>query len=212
MNDLSVTDLFLYGVITYGPLVLSLALLLGALGTPLPGTLLVLAAGAFVRQGVIDWRPALILGLSGAVLGDSLSYTMGRFAKASLQQRFGQSAAWLKAQSHFKKRGSLAIYLTRFLLTPLAIPTNLVAGGSGYVFWRFLTYDMLGELTWITLFGGLGYAFGSQWELISRLASDFSGFLVGAIALGVGITFLVRRQGRTFPQLRTSPIFRNLSP
>ncbi len=200
MSDLNVTDLFLYGVITYGPLVLGLALLLGALGAPLPGTLLVLAAGAFVRQGVMDWKSALILGLSGAVLGDSLSYTMGRFAKASTQQRFGQSVAWLKAQNNFKKHGSLAIYLTRFLLTPLAVPTNLVAGGSGYVFWRFLTYDMLGELTWITLFGGLGYTFGSQWELISQQVNDFSGFLVGAIALGVGIVFLIRRQVRTFSQ------------
>ncbi len=200
MSDLNITDLFLYGVITYGPLVLGVALLLGALGTPLPGTLLVLAAGAFVRQGVIDWKSALILGLSGAVLGDSLSYTMGRFAKASTQQRFGQSIAWLTAQNNFKKHGSLAIYLTRFLLTPLAVPTNLVAGGSGYVFWRFLTYDMLGELTWITLFGGLGYTFGSQWELISQQVNDFSDFLVGAIALGVGIVFLIRRQGRTFSQ------------
>jgi membrane-associated protein len=192
-EELSLTDFFLTGMITYGPPVLGLALLLGALGVPVPGTLFVLAAGAFVRQGVIDWTLALSLGLLGAVLGDSTSYTMGRFAKGWVQRRFGQSAAWQTAQGTFERRGGLAVYLTRFLLTPLAIPTNLIAGGSGYTFWRYLIYDLTGEFTWIVLYGGLGYTFGSQWELISQFISDFSGLLVGVVALGAGIYFLVRR-------------------
>jgi membrane-associated protein len=56
-EELSLTDFFLTGMITYGPPVLGLALLLGALGVPVPGTLFVLAAGAFVRQGVIGLSP-----------------------------------------------------------------------------------------------------------------------------------------------------------
>jgi membrane-associated protein len=195
-DELSLVDFFLTGMITYGPPALGLALLLGALGVPLPGTLFVLAAGAFVRQGVIDWAAASSLGLLGVVLGDSASYTIGRFAKSWVQRRFGQSSAWQNAQATFEQRGGVAIFLTRFLLTPLAIPTNLIAGGGGYAFWRFLSYDVAGELTWIVLYGGLGYTFGSQWELISQFISDFSGLLVGAVALGAGIYFLVRRLRR----------------
>jgi membrane protein DedA with SNARE-associated domain len=41
------------------------------------------------------------------------------------------------------------------------------------------------------LYGGLGYAFGSQWELISDFISNFSGFILGALALGLGIYLLV---------------------
>jgi membrane-associated protein len=82
------------------------------------------------------------------------------------------------------------------LLTPLALPTNLIAGGSGYRYWRFLTYDVAGEFTWILLYGGLGYLFGSQWELISQFISDFSGLLVGLVALGAGLYFLLRRWHR----------------
>jgi membrane-associated protein len=81
LSDVSLTDFFLTGMITYGAPALGLALLLGALGVPLPGTLFVLASGAFVRQGVMDWAEASSLGLLGAVLGDSISYVMGRFAK-----------------------------------------------------------------------------------------------------------------------------------
>lgn len=192
MTELNLTDLFLTGMITYGPPALGLALLLGAVGAPLPGTLFVIAAGAFVRQGVVDGPTAAGLGMFGVVLGDSTSYAMGRFARGWVQRRFGQSSTWQSARDTFERRGGLAVYLTRFLLTPLAIPTNLIAGGSGYPFWRFLVYDVAGEATWIILYGGLGYLFGSQWELISQFISDFSGLLVGIVALAAGIYFLVR--------------------
>jgi hypothetical protein len=36
MTELNSTDFFLTGLITYGPLVLGLALILGALGLPMP--------------------------------------------------------------------------------------------------------------------------------------------------------------------------------
>lgn len=209
MIDQSLTDLFLTGVITYGAPALGLALLLAALGLPLPGTFLVIAAGAFVRQGVIDWAAAVSLALAGVVVGDSLSYGLGRFAKGWLQRRFGSSSAWQKAQVTFDRRGGVAVYLTRFLITPLAIPTNLIAGGSGYTFWRFGLYAVAGELTWIGLYGGLGYTFGSQWELISEFISDFSGVLIGVVVLATGI-FLLIRQSKIQLDLRMARLFNSI--
>jgi membrane protein DedA with SNARE-associated domain len=194
MSDFSLTDLFLTGMLTYGPPAFGLALLLGALGIPLPGTLFVLAAGAFGRQGIIDLAVASGFGLVGAVLGDSAGYIVGHFAKSWVERRFGQSTVWQSAQQSFECRGGLAIYLTRFLLTPLAVPTNLIAGGSGYSFWRFLGYDVAGEFTWLVLYGGLGYIFGSQWEAINQFISDFSGLLAGLVLFGVGLYLLVRRR------------------
>jgi membrane protein DedA with SNARE-associated domain len=191
MSEFNLTDSLLTGVLIYGAPAFGLALLLGALGIPLPGSLFVVAAGAFVRQGVLDGPLAAIFGLGGALLGDSLSYGLGRFARDWVQRRFGPSPTWRKAQATFDRRGGLAVYLTRFLLTPLAIPVNLIAGGSGYTFWRFMTYAAAGEITWLALYGGLGYAFGSQWELISQFMSDFSGLLIGVAALGAGVYFLV---------------------
>lgn len=194
MSEFNLTDSLLTGVLIYGAPAFGLALLLGALGIPLPGSLFVVAAGAFVRQGVLDGPLVAIFGLGGALLGDSLSYGLGRFAQSWVQRRFGPSQTWRKAQATFNRRGGLTIYLTRFLLTPLAIPVNLIAGGSGYTFWRFITYAAAGEITWLVMYGGLGYAFGSQWELISQFMSDFSGLLVGVAALGAGVYFLVYYQ------------------
>lgn len=194
MTEVSLTDLVLTGVINYGAPAIGLALLLGALGLPLPGTLLVIAAGAFVRQGVLSGATAAGFGLLGVVLGDSASFMIGRFAREWVRRRFGGSMGWQKASETFARHGGLAVYLTRFLLTPLAIPTNLIAGGSSYPFWRFLGYDAAGELTWVALYGGLGYVFGSQWELINQFVSDFSGLLVGVVMLGGGAYVLFRRR------------------
>ena len=197
MSEISLTDWLLTGMLNYGAPTFGLALLIGAIGVPLPGTFFVVAAGAFARQGGLDGLTAAMLGFLGAVVGDSLSYGIGRVARTWVQRRFVASTAWRQAQVAFERRGGLAIYLTRFLITPLAIPTNLIAGSGGYAYWRFFLYDAGGELTWIVLCGGLGYLFGAHWEMLSRLVSDFSGLLVGFIVLGVGFYVWLRRRKPT---------------
>lgn len=194
------TDLILTWIVVYGPLLILGVLLLGALGAPVPGTFLVLAAGAFVRQGVLSpaWTP--LAALAGAFLGDMLSYGMGRFARSFIPARLRSAGAWQKAEAELERRGGFAIYLTRWLLTPIAVPVNLVAGSTGYPFHRFLLYDVAGEITWVLLYGALGYSFSSQWEAISDFIGNFSGLLVGVAVLAIG-AYLLFRNRRAKPAL-----------
>src|SRR5215216_3790632 len=166
------SDYLLTQIINYGAPLFGLILFLGALGIPLPASILVVAAGAFSQQGFLDWVSIAIFGLLGAVAGDAISFGIGFYAKDWVDHRFGRSPTWKNAEQTFDKRAGLAIYLTRFLVTTLALPTNLIAGGSGILFRRFILYDTLGELTWIVLYGGLGYIFGNQWELVSDFISN----------------------------------------
>lgn len=179
-------------IVTYGAFALGAILFLAALGLPLPSTFLVLASGAFIQQGVLDLYSTPIVALVCVVLGDTCCYGIGRVLRHPIEARFGQSAAWQKAEAYFQRRGALAIYLTRWLVTPLAIPINLVAGSSGYGSQHFVTMAAAGELTWLVVFGTLGYLFGSQWEALSDFISNFSGIFIGLIILGVGIFWLVR--------------------
>jgi len=149
-----------------GATVLGLLLLLGAIGLPLPTTLLVMASGAFVRQGIMEMDTALFA-LCCVVAGDSLSFAMGRLGHQQLERRLHANRGWQRAARSFQSNGGAAIYLTRWLFPSIAIPTNLLAGGSGYRYDRFLLITLFGEITWIVVFGGLGYALGSQWEIIS---------------------------------------------
>jgi len=188
------SDYLLTQIINYGAPLFGLLLFLGALGIPVGASILVIAAGAFSQQGILDWALTALLGFFGALIGDAISFGLGFYGKHWVDGRFGNSAAWISAQRTFEARAGWAIYLTRFLITALAVPTNLIAGGSGIRFRRFMAYDAFGEFTWIFLYGGLGYLFGSEWELVSDFISNFGGLILGVLVLGGGVWLGFRRR------------------
>ncbi len=189
------SDYLLTQVINFGAPLLGLILFLGALGLPIGASVVLIAAGAFSQQGILNWPSAALIGLIGAVIGDLLSFGMGHYAKDWAQKKFGKSAAWRNARTSFQERAGVTIFFTRWLVTAIAIPTNLIAGSSGYKFHRFMLYDVSGEIVWILLYGGLGYIFGSQWELVSDFLSNFGGLILGLLLFGLGIRpFLKRRR------------------
>jgi membrane-associated protein len=106
----AISDWLLTGLVNYGVPLFGLALMLGALGIPVPTSLLVIAAGAFSRQGMLDWLPTAGLGLAGAVLGDSLSFAMGRWGGNWVSRRFGGSPLWLNAQATFNHGSALTVF------------------------------------------------------------------------------------------------------
>jgi membrane protein DedA with SNARE-associated domain len=205
MSFSDVSDLLLTYIVTYGAVVLGVVFLVGAVGVPLPSTLCVVAGGAFIQQGVLDLGSTIALGLAGVLLGDILSYGMGHLLRRPIERRYGQSAIWQRAEQYFARRGGIAIFLTRCVLTPIALPINLIAGSSDFRFGRFVAYDAAGELTWLLGYGALGYFFGSQWEYVSDLISNASGMLVGLLIAGVGAYALIRwnRRPATAPSAPT---------
>jgi membrane-associated protein len=194
-----ITDFLLASLLNYGAPLFGLVLMVAAIGLPIPSSFLVIAAGAFSRLGSLDWAQTAVMGLAGAVAGDSLSYALGHWAGNRVQSRFGNPALWSKARSTFNRGSGMAVFLTRFLLTAIALPVNLMAGSSGN-FRKFLANVVVGEALWITLYGGLGYLFGSQWELVNDYLGDFSSLVVGLAVLGAGLSLLLvkRKSVRAF--------------
>ena len=193
MFELSV-DLFSI-IPTNGATILGLLLLLGAIGFPIPTTLLVMASGAFVRQGILEMDTAL-LALCCVVAGDSLSFAMGRLGNLQLERRLQANHGWQRAARSFQSNGGAAIYLTRWLFPSIALPTNLLAGGSGYRYDRFLLITLFGEITWIIVYGGSGYALGSQWEIISQRLLGLSS-LVSTLVIVSGCFYWCAQKIRT---------------
>jgi membrane protein DedA with SNARE-associated domain len=187
------SDFLLTQIINYGAPILGLIVFIGALGAPFPGTLIVIAVGAFCRQGFLAWHITGLVAWTCVVLGDSLGYAMGYYARGGVQRRFGSSDKWIKAEGFFNRWGGMSVFWTRFLITGIAVPVNLIAGTSTYSYRRFLIYDLFGEAIWIFGYGGLGYLFGTQWEPVSDFLNNMSGFLLGLLILGVGIWLGVRR-------------------
>ncbi len=187
------SDFLLTQIINYGAPILGAIVFIGALGAPFPGTLIVIAAGAFARQGLLTWYSTGLIALVCVILGDNLSYAMGHFAREPVLRRFQDSENWIKAETSFNRWGGMSVFWTRFLITGIAVPVNLIAGTSGFGIRRFFLYDLIGEAIWIFGYGGLGYLFGTQWEVVSDLLSNISGLALGLVILGIGIWLGVRR-------------------
>jgi membrane protein DedA with SNARE-associated domain len=186
------SDFLLTQIINYGAPILGAIVLIGAMGVPFPGTLIVIAAGAFARQGLLTWYTTGIVALICVVIGDNLSYAMGHFVREPVLRRFQNSPKWIQAESTFNRWGGMSVFWTRFLITGIAVPVNLIAGTSGFGFRRFLMYDLVGEALWIFGYGGLGYLFGTQWEAVSELLSNVSGLALGLLILVAGIWLAMR--------------------
>ncbi|MDQ3007250.1 MAG: DedA family protein [Chloroflexota bacterium] len=186
------SDFLLTQIINYGAPILGLIVFIGAIGAPLPGTLIIVAVGAFCRQGFLSWPVTGLVAFICVVLGDSLSYSMGYYARESILMRFSSSTQWNQAEKSFQNWGGMSIFLTRFLITGIAVPVNLLAGTGRFPFKRFLMYDVLGEAIWIFGYGGLGYIFGAQWEVVSDFISNFGGLMLGLVVLMAG--FLLARR------------------
>lgn len=181
------SDFLLTQIINYGAPILGAIVFFGAMGIPFPGTLIVIAVGAFCKQGFLPWFSTGLIAWICVVLGDCLSYAMGYYAREPVLRRFGNSDKWIKAENFFQRWGGTSIFLTRFLITGIAVPVNLLAGTGNLSFRRFLMYDLSGEAIWIFGYGGLGYLFGTQWEAVSTFLNNISGFLLGLVILASGI-------------------------
>lgn len=190
------SDFLLTQVINYGAPLLGVIVFIGGLGVPLPCTLLVIAAGAFARQGYLTWHSAALISIISVVIGDSLSYALGYYASGYVLKRFGGTPQWLEAEKSFQKWGPLSIFFSRFLVTAIALPVNLLSGTTQYAYRKFIIYDVLGEIVWIFGYGGLGYLFGSQWEVVNEFLSNFGGLVLGMIFFAIGVRRMLNWQNK----------------
>lgn len=183
---MSLTDYLLSTLGLYGPAVLFAVLLVGAVGLPTPGSLLLLVAGSFVEQGEMGLWPVLLLGFAGAVVGDNVGFAVGRWGgrrlAVRLSRRLGGERRLRSAEEWLKRWGDAGVFLSRWLLSPLGSPVNLVAGASGYPWRRFLFYDLLGEALWVVGYVLLGEFFGDGAEELSSVLGDFTWAVVGLLA------------------------------
>lgn len=195
MIDNQLIELILTWVDLYGPWALGGMMFTSAIGLPLPVTPLVLTAGALARMGYFDWSLAAIWIFVGTVVGDSLSYWIGWIAGEWAERIGGNRFAsiWAKAQTWFEKYGGLAVLLSRCVFNSLDVPISLIAGASRYGFWRYLLYVLSGRFIWIALYGGLGYAFSSQYERIRDFFGQYTSWLGIALVLGILAFILLQR-------------------
>lgn len=155
------------------------AVLLDTIGLPVPGEIVLLAAGFLVSAGRIELIPAILLAALGAVLGDSLTYWLGRRVGVAGKRRLvGLYCTWTactlgsarcveRAEGLLQRFRGWVVLAAKFIAgARVFVPP--VAGASSLSYGRFLLFDAAGSLLWIALIVGLGALLGREWEPIAR--------------------------------------------
>jgi membrane-associated protein len=187
----------------YGLPVLFGVVLLGSAGLPIPGVVVVIAAGALVHLGEMNLWWVLGLTCSAAILGDNLGYAIGRSGGRRLAhriaRRIGAESRLRDAEALARKWGGLGIFFSRWLLTPLGAPLNLVSGMTAYPHLRFLFFDVAGQILWTIEYVLLGELLsdriGTLLELLGQLPWIMLG-LIGAAVFGRSLVGYLRKPRR----------------
>lgn len=140
---------------------------LEAIGLPFPGSVLVALAGFLAKQGEFNIIAAWLVSLLGYLLGSFSAFMIGRHMGGPFITRWRRYIRLTpkrmdKAQKLLQKSAPVYVIGGRFVPTVGNI-TPYIAGISGISVVKFLIYDMVHAVLWLTIFLSAGAMLGSRW-------------------------------------------------
>lgn len=176
-----------YGTTTYGILFAIIFAETGLVVTPfLPGDSLLFACGAVANRpasGLSVPLLALIL-IVAAILGDTVNYHVGKAIGPRVMK--SEKSKWLnkkhleKTHKFFEKYGGKTIILARFVPIVRTF-APFVAGAGAMNYSRFIMFNIIGAIAWVTLMMGAGVALG-ELEVVRK---NFEIVVIGIVLLSV---------------------------
>ena len=188
------TEAILALVPVYGLALIALATFLSCLALPIPSSLIMLSAGGFGASGDLVLWQAGAAALAGAVAGDQLGYRIGQLGQRALAGRRmspRRAALMEKAAGYLRDRGAWAVFISRWLVSPLGPYVNFVGGAARLGWAGFTRAAIAGELVWVTIYVGLGAAFADDILALADLLGSASG-LLAALAVAGALMFWLR--------------------
>ncbi|MFE3577746.1 MULTISPECIES: DedA family protein [Streptomyces] len=178
-------------------LLVGLVIGLESLGIPLPGEIILVSSALLASQhGEIDPVVLGICASTGAIVGDSIGYAIGRRGGKPLLERLGrrfpkhfgpQHVA--QAERAFEKWGMWAVFFGRFVAL-LRIFAGPLAGVLHMPYWKFLVANILGGILWA---GGTTAVIYSIGIVAEPWLKGFSWVaLLLALVIGLTVTLVLR--------------------
>jgi membrane protein DedA with SNARE-associated domain len=166
-----------------------------ALPCRVPGETILLGAGFILGKAAGSlWEP-MAAGTAACFLGGICAFWLGRrLGHGSLEtihwlHLTPQRLKW--PERFFKRHGTKAVFIARFIALFPPVAANLLAGMSKMPWRSYLFYNLTGSAAYTTSYILIGYFFGKKWKLIeARLGPTALYLIVAGIALIVlGLIF-----------------------
>lgn len=138
----------------------------------IPGDAILLLAGFYAQRGALSLPAVMAIAFTGAVVGDTIAYVIGRFAGRRIVDRWGGKRFLPQRRierfdRYFHEYGMWAVAIGR--ITPLFRAFNTFAAGmSRMPFIRVLVAIVLVVAVWSTVVPTVGYLFSGSLEVARR--------------------------------------------
>jgi len=156
-----------HGAWVYGILFLIIFAETGLVVTPfLPGDSLLFAVGAIAanpESGLNVYVAGAVI-LVAAIIGDTVNYSVGKFAGAALSKKYPRliKPEYLaKTHEFFERYGGKTIILARFVPIVRTF-APFVAGSGAMDYRRFMMFNVVGAVAWVVTLVPAGWIFGSR--------------------------------------------------
>src|ERR1700675_1145109 len=161
----------------YGYWAVGLALLLENAGLPVPGeTILLLASFLAYSEHRLGLPYIILVGICAATVGDNLGFAIGSYGGRSPLERYQKNlrsrpAVIARGEYLFARYGAATIFVARFI-AGMRIIAGPLAGVLRMPWRKFLLFNFLGAVLWVSVIPSVGYLFGKHWERLVDLVQD----------------------------------------
>jgi membrane-associated protein len=166
----------------------------------LPGDSLLFIAGTVVATAGLNVHVLVALLIVAAVLGDSLNYSIGRYIGPRIFDK--PDSRWFKqehlrrTQAFYDKYGGVTIIIGRFVPI-IRTFAPFLAGVAGMSYRKFLSFNVVGGVAWISSLVYAGYLFGNIPWVKKNLSLIVIGIVVVSLIPAVSTFVRERRAARS---------------
>lgn len=165
----------------------------------LPGDSLLFIAGTIVAAAGLDVHVLVGVLVAAAILGDSVNYAIGRAIGPKVFSR--PDSRWFRqehlrrTQRFYDRYGAITIIIGRFIPI-IRTFAPFLAGVAQMDYRRFLAYNVVGAVLWITSLVYAGYVFGNIPWVKDNLTFIVIGIVVVSLIPAVTTFLRERRESR----------------
>jgi membrane-associated protein len=174
----------------------------------LPGDSILFISGTVVATAGLNVHVLVALLIGAAILGDTVNYSVGHFIGPRVFDR--PDSRWLKqdhlrrTQAFYDRYGGVTIIIGRFVPI-IRTFAPFLAGVAGMTYRRFLSYNVIGGVAWISSLVYAGYLFGNIPWVKDNLTFIVIAIVVVSLIPAVSTFISERRSRKAPPPARCGP-------
>jgi undecaprenyl-diphosphatase len=160
-------------------------------GIPLPAVAVLLAADAAARKGSLSLPAVIAVGSAAAILGSTVGYAAGRIGGRPLMVRLARPLHVRTSRidtldRFFARHGGKTIFVGRWVIF-VRLWGSITAGVARMPWPKFMLWNVLGGILWVSSLSLLAYTLGSVFKTIADRLDLGAWILLPVIVAGFAI-------------------------